>query len=127
MRTLSDTRTVGVVGAGRMGSGIAQVAATHGYEVVVRDVDRERVESGLDTIERNLDRMVATDRLSREAADLTGKRVTGTIDMGALAPADVVVEAVDEDLERKRDVFVTLQEAVDGLPGCGLRRRVVGS
>ncbi|MFT4922398.1 MAG: 3-hydroxybutyryl-CoA dehydrogenase [Haloarculaceae archaeon] len=113
MRALSDVQTVGVVGAGRMGSGIAQVAATHGYEVIVRDLEDRFVTSGLDTIERNLDRMVSRDRLSREEANAARERVTGTTDLAALGPADLIVEAAVEDLDVKRELFEDLDDIVD--------------
>jgi 3-hydroxybutyryl-CoA dehydrogenase len=113
MRALSDVQTVGVVGAGRMGSGIAHVAATHGYEVIVRDLEDRFVTSGLDTIERNLDRMVSRDRLSREEANAARERVTGTTDLAALGPADLIVEAAVEDLDVKRELFEDLDDIVD--------------
>jgi len=113
MRRLSEVQTVGVVGAGRMGSGIAQVAATHGYEVVVQDVESGVVAGSLDTVERNLDRMVSGDRLSRAAADAAAERMSGTTDTGDLAGADLAIEAVVEDLEVKREVFADLDRVVD--------------
>jgi 3-hydroxybutyryl-CoA dehydrogenase len=113
MRSLSDIQTVGVVGAGRMGSGIAQVAATHGYDVVVRDVERQYVDGGLDAIQRNIDRMVAKGRLDREAADAASDRIAGTTDLADLAAADVVIEAVVEDLDVKQDVFADLDGVTD--------------
>jgi len=69
---------VGVVGAGTMGSGIAQVAATANYDVVMRDIEREYVESGFETIEESLGRLVSRDRLTEDEADDTRDRITGT-------------------------------------------------
>jgi 3-hydroxybutyryl-CoA dehydrogenase len=108
MRGLSEIDTIGVVGAGTMGSGIAQVAATSGFEVVMRDVEPELVDRGFDTIEDSLDRLVVGDSLDRDAAESALDQITGTTDLEALADADYVVEAVVEDLGVKREVFAEL-------------------
>ena len=97
-----------VVGAGLMGAGIAQVAATAGQEVVLRDVTNEALERGLDGIKRSLDRFVAKDRLTASDADEALGRITTTTDLEAAADADVVVEAVFEQLEVKHEVFRAL-------------------
>ncbi len=108
--TAADIETVGVVGAGTMGSGIAQVAAASGYDVLVRDVERRFLEDGLGTIESNLDRDVEKGRRSREEADAVRERVTGTTDLAVLGGCDIVVEAVVEDVEVKQDVFADLDD-----------------
>ena len=113
MRGLSDVETVGVVGAGTMGAGIAQVAATAGYDVVLRDVEPGFVERGLDAIEDSLGRLVERESLSRADADAARDRIEGTTDLEALADADYVVEAVVEDLDVKREVFADLDALVD--------------
>jgi len=113
MRGLDSIETVGVVGAGTMGSGIAQVAAVEGYEVVLRDVADHLVENGLEGIEDGLDRMVDGDKLTRDEADAARERVTGTTVLDDLAEADVVVEAVVEDRDVKRDVFADLDAVTD--------------
>jgi len=100
--------TVGVAGAGTMGSGIAQVAAQRGYEVVVRDVDEALVEKGLAAVDEGLDRLVEKGDLAAGEADAARERVTGTTDLAELAPAGLVVEAVVEDVNVKRDVFADL-------------------
>jgi len=94
-----------VVGAGLMGAGIAQVAAAAGYEVVLRDVTNEALERGLEGIKRSLDRFVAKERLTANDADAALGRITTTTDLAAAADADVVVEAVFEQLEVKHEVF----------------------
>jgi 3-hydroxybutyryl-CoA dehydrogenase len=96
-----------------MGSGIAQVAATNGYEVVVHDVDRNALAGGLDAIERSLGRAVESGDVDREAADAAFDRISGTTEFSDLAAADVALEAVVEDLERKREVFADLDATVD--------------
>ncbi|WP_226042846.1 3-hydroxyacyl-CoA dehydrogenase NAD-binding domain-containing protein [Natrinema sp. DC36] len=99
---------VGVVGAGTMGSGIAQVAATADYDVVMRDIEREYVESGFETIDDSLGRLVSRDRLTEDEAGDTRDRITGTTDLEDLADCDIVIEAALEDLGVKRDIFADL-------------------
>mgnify|MGYP000527790805 FL=1 len=113
MRGLDSVQTVGVVGAGTMGSGIAQVAAVEGYDVVLRDVADHLVASGIEGIEDGLDRMVDGEKLSRTEADAARERVTGTTVFDDLAAADVVVEAIVEDIDVKREVFADLEEVTD--------------
>ena len=110
MFTVDGVETVGVVGAGTMGAGIAQVAATAGYEVVMRDVETAYVESGFESIEDSLARLVGRDTLDQETADAARDRITGTTELTDLADADLVVEAVLEDMEIKQDVFADLDE-----------------
>jgi 3-hydroxybutyryl-CoA dehydrogenase len=110
MFTVDGVETVGVVGAGTMGAGIAQVAATAGYDVVMRDIEAEYVESGFESIDDSLGRLVNRDSLDREAADAARDRITGTTDLDDLADADLVVEAVLENMDVKRDVFGDLDD-----------------
>ncbi|WP_435177831.1 3-hydroxyacyl-CoA dehydrogenase family protein [Halorussus sp. AFM4] len=112
VRTLDSIESIGVVGAGTMGSGIAQVAARHGYDVVMRDVEEEFVQRGFDSIEDSLDRFVSKDELTEDEAEETVERITGTTDLADLADCDVVVEAAVEDMDIKRDIFADLDEAV---------------
>jgi len=106
MRELSDTDTVGVVGAGTMGSGIAQVAAVSGYEVILQDIESEYVERGLEQVEDGLARSEADETAVRE-------RITGTTDLDSFGDVDIVVEAIVEDLDAKRDAFATLDGVTD--------------
>ncbi|SFS72998.1 3-hydroxyacyl-CoA dehydrogenase family protein [Halostagnicola kamekurae] len=99
---------IGVVGAGTMGSGIAQVAATAGYDVVVRDIDTELVESGFDSIDDSLERLADRDDLAESPATIR-ERIEGTTALKALADCDLVVEAALEDLSVKRDIFEELE------------------
>jgi 3-hydroxybutyryl-CoA dehydrogenase len=112
-RGLDDVETVGVVGAGTMGNGIAQVSAAAGYDVIMRDVEAEFVERGLDAIDDSLERLVRKDALEQDEADAARERVTGTTDLADLSDADLVVEAAPEEMELKRDVFADLDDAVD--------------
>ena len=113
MRTLSEVAVVGVVGAGTMGSGIAQVAATAGYEVVMRDVETEYVERGLGGVDDSLSRLAAKGALDEEPAAIRD-RIDGTTDIAALADTDLVIEAAVEDLDVKRDIFSDLEDVTDG-------------
>ncbi|WP_254822108.1 3-hydroxyacyl-CoA dehydrogenase family protein [Haloglomus halophilum] len=112
-RGLDDVETVGVVGAGTMGNGIAQVSATAGYDVLMRDVEAEFVERGLDAIDDSLSRLVRKETLTEEEADAARDRITGTTDLGDLADADLVVEAAPEEMDLKRDVFADLEAVTD--------------
>jgi len=100
--------TVAVVGAGLMGSGIAQVAAVAGHDVVLRDVTEEAVTKGLESISTSLSRFVAKDKITSSVADAAIARITGTTDLAAVSMADLVVEAVFESLEVKTAVFAEL-------------------
>ncbi|MDR3036516.1 MAG: 3-hydroxyacyl-CoA dehydrogenase family protein [Kitasatospora sp.] len=100
-----------VIGAGLMGSGIAQVAAQAGWEVVLRDVTDEALARGTDGIKASYDKFVAKEKLSAGDAAAALGRITTTTDLDAAADADIVVEAVFEKLEVKQEIFRTL----DGL------------
>ncbi|GAA0198260.1 3-hydroxyacyl-CoA dehydrogenase family protein [Haladaptatus pallidirubidus] len=112
MRSLSDIDSIGVIGAGTMGSGIAQVVATSGYDVVMRDIKEEFVENGFDTVETSLDRFVTKDKMSQEEADEVVSRITGTTDLDDLADCDLVVEAAVENMDIKQDIFAELDEVL---------------
>ena len=105
MSTLAAIERVGVVGAGTMGSAIAQVAATAGYEVVVRDIDAEYVSQGLESIEAGLER---DDDLDAGAVETVRDRIEGTTHLEELAAADLVVEAAVEELPVKQEIFAEL-------------------
>jgi 3-hydroxybutyryl-CoA dehydrogenase len=110
MRTLEDVETVGIVGAGTMGNGIAQVAATAGYDVVMRDIESEFVERGFDSIDSSLSRLVKKEQLSADEADAARDRITGTTEFDDLERADLVVEAAVENMDVKKDVFADLDD-----------------
>ncbi|WP_280586873.1 3-hydroxyacyl-CoA dehydrogenase NAD-binding domain-containing protein [Halorubrum sp. Boch-26] len=112
MRELSDIDVVGVVGAGTMGNGIAQVAATAGYEVVMRDIEQEYVERGLDSVDDSLGRLASKGALDETPEEIRD-RIAGTTALDDLAAADVVVEAAVEDMAVKRDVFADLDDVTD--------------
>jgi len=110
---LERVDTVGVVGAGTMGNGIAQVAATAGYDVVMRDVSEELVAAGFEDIQASFENLVARETVTEQEAEAATARITGTTEMDDLADADLVVEAVTEDMDVKQSVFEEL-DAVCG-------------
>jgi 3-hydroxybutyryl-CoA dehydrogenase len=97
-----------VIGAGLMGSGIAQVAAQAGWDVTMRDVDDMAVQRGLAGIRRSLERFVTKGVLDSSEVEATLARITPTTELDAAADADIVVEAVFEKLEVKSEVFRAL-------------------
>ena len=99
------TNTLAVIGAGLMGSGIAQVSAAAGYEVVLRDVSDAATARGLAGITASYERFVSKGRMDAADAEAALARISTTTDLGAVAGADVVVEAVFEDLEVKQGLF----------------------
>lgn len=96
---------VGVVGFGLMGSGIAQVCAQAGYQVVVREVDESFLERGTKRVDDSLARLVRSQKLAQEDADAARKRIRGTTDLRELRDTQLVIEAIVEDLEEKRKLF----------------------
>jgi 3-hydroxybutyryl-CoA dehydrogenase len=102
------SRTVAVVGSGLMGSGIAQVAATAGWQVVLRDITDDALKRGMDGIRRSLETFARKGQMPAEAVEATLGRITTTTDLEAVSAADIVVEAVFERLDLKREVFAEL-------------------
>jgi 3-hydroxybutyryl-CoA dehydrogenase len=105
--------TVMIIGAGLMGSGIAQVAAVAGHDVVLRDISDEALDRGLAGIRTSLERFAAKGQLETDAVAQSLGRITTTTDLGAAESADLVVEAVFEQADIKRDLFA----ALDGIAG----------
>jgi 3-hydroxybutyryl-CoA dehydrogenase len=97
--------TVGVVGAGTMGHGIAQVAAGAGYKVLLRDVDRESLARGIAAIERNLAKGIQLGKLTEDDRDSTLQHIRGTIHLAEIANADLIIEAAPEQLELKQEIL----------------------
>jgi 3-hydroxybutyryl-CoA dehydrogenase len=104
-------RKLAVIGAGLMGSGIAQVSAQGGWDVVLRDVTDQALTRGTDGIKASYEKFVAKGKLEASDAEAALARITPTTDLDAAADADVVVEAVFEKIEVKQEIFRTL----DGL------------
>ena len=101
---------VGVVGAGTMGRGIAQVAAQVGHDVVLRDIEEELVVDGLDGIEATLDEGVAREKVSERERTATLERIEGTTELEeAVSEAEIIIEAVPERLDLKRETFADVE------------------
>jgi 3-hydroxybutyryl-CoA dehydrogenase len=100
----------GVVGAGTMGSGIAQVAARTGYDVVMRDVSEEFLARGMAAIDKSLQRDVDKERLSEDEKRAIVARIRATTDVGVLSETFIIVEAATEDFSIKAEIFKTLDE-----------------
>src|SRR3954464_4011547 len=96
---------VAVAGAGLMGHGIAQVTATAGYDMMLREVDDETLQKGLGKIEKQLAKAVEKGKSSQEDADAVRARIQGTVDYNDLADCDLVIEAITEDLARKLEMW----------------------
>lgn len=105
-------RKLAVIGAGLMGSGIAQVSAQAGWDVVLRDVTDEALKRGTDGIKASYDKFVSKGKLEAHDADAALGRITATTDLDAAADADIVVEAVFEKLEVKHEIFRALDKIV---------------
>lgn len=105
-----EIKKIMVLGAGQMGAGIAQVCAQSGYPVVLRDIDQKFVDSGIKVIEKNLLRSVDKSRISEEDKVAALSRIKGTVDLQEGVDADLVIEAVVEKMEIKKELFRNLDE-----------------
>ena len=103
---------VGVLGSGLMGSGIAEVCARAGYPTVVREVNEELLEKGMGRIRGSLDKAVEKGKLEAAQRDEAAARLSGTVDLAAFEDCDLVVEAIVENPEEKRQTFAALDTAV---------------
>jgi 3-hydroxybutyryl-CoA dehydrogenase len=103
-------KKIGVLGAGLMGSGIAQVAAASGYEVTLIDVDQSLVDKGLAGVEKSLAKFVEKRTLSPNDKTAALSRLGGAVSLDALADADLVIEAIIENLQIKKETFARLDE-----------------
>ncbi len=101
-------KTIGVIGAGQMGNGIAHVISLGGYNVLLHDISKERVEAGLATINGNLTRQVARGKISEEARESALSRIRYAGSLEDLGDSDLVIEAATEDEDVKRKILVAL-------------------
>lgn len=99
-----------VIGAGQMGSGIAQVCAMAGYDVEVQDLKQEQLDRGLAIITKNLARQVEKGRMKEEEKEATLNRLTVTLDLDCVKEADLVIEAAVEKMDIKKKIFANLDE-----------------
>ena len=107
-----EVRKIGVVGAGQMGSGIAQVAAQAGFDVVLRDIEERFLERGLKTIRRSLAKFLEKGKITEEEHDAALARIQTTLSLEAFADCDLVVEAIVEDEAAKIALFKELDGIV---------------
>ena len=105
-----EIKTIGVLGAGVMGNGIAQVAAQSGYNVILRDIEDRFVEGGIKNIDKFLSKTVEKGKMSADDKNAIMGRIKGTTDMGAMKDADFIVEVVVEIMDIKKKVFAELDE-----------------
>ena len=105
-----EIRSVGVLGAGVMGNGIAHAFASAGYNVIMRDIEDRFVEGGMKNIKKNLDRRVEKGKMAPEEKDLILSRITGTTKLEDLKDVDFIIEAVIENLEIKKEAYNELEK-----------------
>jgi 3-hydroxybutyryl-CoA dehydrogenase len=108
-----EIRSVGVVGAGQMGNGIAHVMALAGYEVRLNDVSQDALDKALARVEKNLDRQVSRERITADDRDGALARITPTRTLADLGRTDLVIEAATEREEVKHGIFETLLPALE--------------
>jgi 3-hydroxybutyryl-CoA dehydrogenase len=110
MEEFMDIKTIGVVGAGQMGNGIAQVAAYSGFRVIMSDIADPFIQKGLTTISKNLDRMVEKGKIASQKKDEIMGKIKGTTKIGDMADADFLVEAATENESVKLNLFKELDQ-----------------
>ncbi len=103
-------KKIGVLGTGTMGAGIIQVLAQNGYEVVLRARRETSVEKGIATVNKNLDKMVAKEKITAADKEEIMGRIHGSTDISIVKDADLIIEAATEDMESKKALFKELDE-----------------
>ena len=103
-------QTVGVVGGGTMGNGIAHVAARSGFKVILHDLEQRFLDRAISTITKNLDRELAKDKISADDKSSVLSRIVPAVQIAALQEADFIIEAVVEDLDTKSKIFQAMDE-----------------
>lgn len=101
-------KTVGIIGAGQMGAGIAHVCALAGYDVLLHDVSGDRIDTGLQNIERNMARQVGRGIITQDEMDAGLKRIKGAPELQAVGKSDLAIEAATEDESVKKTIFKAL-------------------
>ena len=109
---VESIRKVGVVGAGQMGNGIAHVFALSGYDVVMSDLEQDRIDAATETIRGNLGRQVGKDLISQADSDAALRRITGVTSFDSFGDCDLVVESASENEDVKKSIFRDLVEVV---------------
>jgi 3-hydroxybutyryl-CoA dehydrogenase len=103
-----DIKTVGIIGAGQMGAGIAHVCALAGYDVLLHDVSHDRIEAGLQNIERNMTRQVARGIIRQDEMDAASRHLKAADELQAIGKSDLAIEAATEDESVKKTIFKAL-------------------
>ena len=105
---MAGIKTVGIIGAGQMGAGIAHVCALGGYEVLLHDVSADRIEQGIASIGKNLVRQVSRGLIEPDAMEAAMKRIKGVAELQAIGSTDLAIEAATEDEDTKKTIFRAL-------------------
>ncbi|MBI1251634.1 MAG: 3-hydroxybutyryl-CoA dehydrogenase [Alphaproteobacteria bacterium] len=108
----NSIRTIGVIGAGQMGNGIAHVAALAGYDVLLNDLETDRIDGALDIIRHNMTRQVGRGMITHEAMEEALPRIKKTPKLGSFEAADIAIESVIEVEEFKRKIYADLRETL---------------
>ena len=103
-------KTIGVVGAGTMGNGIAQVFAASNFDVILQDINRDQLEKGIATISNSLDRLIKKEKITEGDKQKTLSKITINESLDSLSDADLIVEAASENLSIKSEIFQKLDE-----------------
>jgi 3-hydroxybutyryl-CoA dehydrogenase len=103
-----DIKSVGVIGAGQMGSGIAHVVALGGYDVLLHDVSKDRIDAGIAAIERNMSRQLVRGIIDQESMDAALKRIKPAEELQTIGGTDLAIEAATENEETKKAIFKAL-------------------
>lgn len=109
---MAEVKTIAVIGAGDMGHGVAELAALRGFDVRLRDINQDVIANAMTKVRASLDKLVAKQQMSKDAADAAFARIKATTDLGeAVRGADLVIEAVPEKLDLKQRVFAEVEAA----------------
>jgi 3-hydroxybutyryl-CoA dehydrogenase len=103
-------KKIGVLGTGTMGAGIIQVLAQSGYEVVLRARRESSVEKGIATVNKNLEKLVAKEKITADEKNAVMARIKGSTDISIVADADLIIEAATEEMESKKALFAELDQ-----------------
>jgi len=103
-----DIKNIGIIGAGTMGNGIAQVCAVSGFDVTMMDVNEQAVKRGIDTIAKSLSRVLAKQKITQAEVDAAQARIKTALSIEALKNCDILIEAATENLDLKRRIFADM-------------------
>lgn len=107
------SKKIGIIGAGTMGSGIAQTAASNGFEVVMNDISNEFIERGINTVSKSLERFVKKEKITEQKKEEILENIVATTDFDKLSECDLIVEAATENFDVKKEIFTKLDKLTD--------------